>query len=82
MTYDEVVDYILNIPKFAKDGSGRGKSGNDNLRYVMTLLDNPCTKIKAIHIAGTNGKGSTTTHIKNILCELGYRVGVLSLIHI
>ena len=82
MTYDEVVDYILNIPKFAKDGSGRGKSGNDNLRYVMTLLDNPCTKIKAIHIAGTNGKGSTTTHIKNILCELGYRVGVFTSPHL
>lgn len=82
MTYNEVVDYILNIPKFAKDSTGRSKSGNDNLRYVMSKLGNPCLKVKSIHIAGTNGKGSTVAHTKNILCEMGYKVGMFTSPHL
>ncbi|MBO5193292.1 MAG: hypothetical protein J6B62_00195, partial [Bacteroidales bacterium] len=78
MTYEEAVNYIDNIPRFdiAKTGIGdksvsvqgfRGKSGNDNLKAVMKLLDNPELKIKAVHIAGTNGKGSTATFVASIL---------------
>lgn len=87
MTYEEAVNYIDNIPRFdtAKTGIGdksvsghgfRGKSGNDNLKAVMKLLDNPELKLKAVHIAGTNGKGSTATFVASILRARGYSVGV------
>lgn len=94
MTYEEAVDYIINIPRFniqnsvKRDGQAklksslRGKSGNDNLKAVMDLLGNPELNIRAIHIAGTNGKGSTATFVAGILRAKGYRVGVFTSPHL
>ncbi|MDE6025812.1 MAG: bifunctional folylpolyglutamate synthase/dihydrofolate synthase [Lachnospiraceae bacterium] len=78
MTYSEAVDYIFNIPKFNK----RGKTYNENLMRVMDKMGNPHMAHPSIHIAGTNGKGSTAQFIKSILVSAGYNVGIFTSPHL
>ena len=82
MTYEEALEFIENTPKFVTSGTGRNKSGNDNLRMVMAELGNPQDKKKSIHIAGTNGKGSTSRFVMCILAKMGYRVGTFTSPHL
>ncbi len=74
MTYNQAVDFIINVPRFNKYIE-EGYQANSTLLALMDKLDNPHLKVKSIHIAGTNGKGSTVQLIKNILVASGYRVG-------
>jgi dihydrofolate synthase/folylpolyglutamate synthase len=69
MNYNEAIDYIKNTAKFGS------KLGLDRTEKILELLGNPHKKIKTIHIAGTNGKGSTTAMITRILIDSGYTVG-------
>lgn len=69
LCYDEAMEFIHNA---GKSGSIMGV---DTMRELMRLLDNPQDKLKIIHIAGTNGKGSTLAMISTILTTAGYRVG-------
>lgn len=48
----------------------------ENVQNTLKGLDNPDEKLNIIHVAGTNGKGSTSTFIENILMEEGYKVGL------
>lgn len=61
--FDDYLDYLY----------GRGSSGEDhtlrNIRKVMEAFDNPQDKIKTIHVAGTNGKGSTAKMLANVLSK-------------
>ncbi len=70
MIYTEAVDYIHSLLKF---GIRPGLSGMDAL---LRLLGNPHKGLKYVHVAGTNGKGSTSTAISNVLIQSGYRVGL------
>ncbi|MCX7903475.1 MAG: bifunctional folylpolyglutamate synthase/dihydrofolate synthase [Caloramator sp.] len=70
MNYKEALNYIESIGKFGMN------LGLDRIKRICSLMDNPEDKLKIIHIAGTNGKGSTTTFISSILNEQGYRVGI------
>lgn len=70
MNYSQAVNYIHSLLKF---GIRPGLSG---MNALLCLLDNPHQKLKYIHVAGTNGKGSTSTAISNVLIEAGYRVGL------
>lgn len=54
------------------------KLGLDNIKYLCAKLNNPEDDLKFIHIAGTNGKGSTGAFISSILKEAGFRVGSYS----
>ncbi len=76
MTYDEVVKAILEIPKFAK------KTGTDNLKKILKALDNPEKKVSSIHVAGTNGKGSTTTYLAEIFKAGGLKTGAFTSPHL
>ena len=49
------------------------KLGLDNIKKLTELIGHPENKIKAIHIAGTNGKGSTAAILESLLCEAGYK---------
>ena len=69
MNYDEAMAYIKNTAKFGS------KLGLERTEKMLELLGNPHKKLKCIHIAGTNGKGSTTAMITRILVEAGYKVG-------
>lgn len=70
MIYTEAVAYIHSLLKF---GVRPGLSGMDALLH---LLGDPHKAMKYIHVAGTNGKGSTSTAISNILIDAGYKVGL------
>ncbi|GAB3050184.1 bifunctional folylpolyglutamate synthase/dihydrofolate synthase [Virgibacillus ainsalahensis] len=54
------------------------KPGLDRINYLLKLMNNPQYKMQAIHVAGTNGKGSTVSFIKNALRKNGYKVGVFT----
>ena len=53
------------------------KPGLSRIIYLLEQLDNPQNKIKTVHVAGTNGKGSTVTFLSNILQQYGLKVGTL-----
>lgn len=76
MTYEECVDYILSVPLFAS------KLGTDNLNRILDLLGHPEQSYKIVHVAGTNGKGSTCSFLMSILKCSGYRVGLFTSPHL
>ncbi|SEV86082.1 bifunctional folylpolyglutamate synthase/dihydrofolate synthase [[Clostridium] fimetarium] len=70
MKYNEVLDYINAIPKYGSEtGVVRGA-------YLLDRLGHPEKKMKVIHVAGTNGKGSVCAYLSNIIYESGYKVGL------
>lgn len=70
MTYEEAMNYISSVGRFGSN------YGLERTFRLLELLGNPHEKIKLIHIAGTNGKGSTTAMITKILRGFGYKVGM------
>lgn len=72
MNYTESLNYIHSIPKF------RRPLGNENLRRLLYLLGDPQKKLRFVHIAGTNGKGSTAAMTERILRESGYKTGLFT----
>ncbi|MDF2547951.1 MAG: bifunctional folylpolyglutamate synthase/dihydrofolate synthase [Anaerosolibacter sp.] len=70
MNYEQALDYIHSIYKFGS------KLGLDNINYLLQLMGNPQQGLKVIHVAGTNGKGSTCAYIRSVLAEQGFRVGL------
>src|SRR6185312_2251203 len=73
-TYSEVIDYLYSrLPVFHRVGSAAYKPGLDNIKALCTALGNPQDKLKCIHIAGTNGKGSTSHYLASILQSAGYK---------
>ena len=56
----------------------RSKPGLSRIEKLLSLLDNPQKKLKFIHIAGTNGKGSTSVITASILSEAGYKTGLFT----
>ncbi|MCM1499114.1 MAG: Mur ligase family protein, partial [Clostridium sp.] len=76
MTYQECVDYLLSVPLFAK------KLGTDNLNQILAIMGHPERKYPVIHVAGTNGKGSTCSFLTSILAQSGKRVGMFTSPHL
>lgn len=76
MNYQETVDYILNIPLFAK------KIGTENLTALLDRLGNPQDIPKVIHVAGTNGKGSVCKALATLLEKTGKKVGLFTSPHL
>jgi dihydrofolate synthase/folylpolyglutamate synthase len=72
MNYSEAIAYIHGTYKFGR------KLGLENITRLLELMDNPQEKLKVVHVAGTNGKGSTSAFIANILLEAGFNVGLFS----
>ena len=70
MNCKEAIEYIHSLEKFGIN------PGLERIRALCNLLGNPQKKLKIIHVAGTNGKGSTSTMISNILRKSGYNTGL------
>ena len=75
-----MIDNILN--ELFSLRTGKRRENIDDLKLIYALLGEPCNSVKVIHIAGTNGKGSTATFLENILLEAGYNVGKFTSPHI
>ena len=64
-----IEEYLSNFDKFTKDPT------LEAMEYIMSRFDNPHKKLKCIHVAGTNGKGSVCEMLNNCLIKAGYKVG-------
>lgn len=69
MNYEEAMNFIQNTNKFGS------VLGLDNIRELLERLGNPQDQLRVVHIAGTNGKGSTLAFLAGIFRESGYRAG-------
>lgn len=72
MEYQEVLSFIGGTKKFGK------KLGLERPRRLMGLLGNPQDSLRFVHIAGTNGKGSTAAFLSEIMMDAGYRTGLFT----
>jgi len=83
MTYDEVIHFLYNsLPVFHREGKKAYKPGLDNIITLCDQLKNPQHSFKSLHIAGTNGKGSSSHFIASILQEHGFKVGLYTSPHL
>lgn len=83
MTYSEAIQYLYDsAPAFHLVGASAYKPGFDNTIALMEHLANPHTKFRSIHVAGTNGKGSTSHLIAAVLQAAGYKVGLYTSPHL
>lgn len=77
MNYQETLDYLYSyLPMFQRIGAAAYKEDIYNTVELMKALGNPEKKFKSIHVAGTNGKGSSSHLIASILREKGLKVGL------
>lgn len=72
MTYEEALSYIHSVTWLGS------RPGLSRIRELCRLIGDPQEKLRFIHIAGTNGKGSTTSMLASILKEAGYKVGAFT----
>jgi dihydrofolate synthase/folylpolyglutamate synthase len=70
MNYAEALEYIHGIGRFGK------KLGLENITRLMRALGDPQDRLRFIHIAGTNGKGSTAAYLSSVMRAAGYRTGL------
>jgi len=83
MTYAQATDWLFNqLPMYQKIGKKAYKADLSNILKLAKHLNHPETKFKSIHVAGTNGKGSTSHMLASILQEAGYKVGLYTSPHL
>lgn len=81
--YEKTLNYLYEkLPMFSRQGAAALKPNLDNTIKMCELLGNPHNQFKSIHIAGTNGKGSTSHMLAAILQECGYKVGLYTSPHL
>lgn len=83
MDYPQTIEYLLTrLPLFSRIGAAAYKADLINIRELSSLLDNPEKKFRSIHIAGTNGKGSTSHMLAAILQKAGHKTGLYTSPHL
>ena len=83
MTYQDTVNWMFQqLPMYQNQGKTAYKANLDNTLLLADYLQHPEHKFKSIHVAGTNGKGSTSHMLASILQEAGYKVGLYTSPHL
>ena len=83
MTYPEILAHIFqSFPMYHRMGSAAYKEGLENIEQLAVMAGNPEKKLKAIHIAGTNGKGSVAHLLASYFQELGCKTGLFTSPHL
>ncbi len=83
MNYQETIDWMFNqLPMYQLQGASAYKKDLTNAHLLANHLDNPQKALKCIHVAGTNGKGSTSHMLASVLQEAGYKVGLYTSPHL
>jgi dihydrofolate synthase/folylpolyglutamate synthase len=83
MDYQETIDWMFNqLPMYQNQGASAYKKDLTNTIILSEHLGNPEKKIKCIHVAGTNGKGSTSHLLASVLQEAGYKTGLYTSPHL
>jgi dihydrofolate synthase/folylpolyglutamate synthase len=83
MTYSQTLDYLFSrLPMFSRVGAAAYKADLTNTIALCNAIGNPQTTFKSIHIAGTNGKGSTSHLLASIFQTAGYKTGLYTSPHL
>jgi len=83
MTYPQTLDYLYTrLPMFTRIGAAAMKKDLHNTIALCNHLSNPQDKFKTIHVAGTNGKGSTSHMLAAVLQKAGYKTGLYTSPHL
>jgi dihydrofolate synthase/folylpolyglutamate synthase len=83
VTYEEAVEYLFSqLPMFHRIGAAAYKPDIGNISQLCEALGNPHLKFPVVHIAGSNGKGSTSHLTASVLMEAGYKVGLFTSPHL
>ena len=83
MTYQETCDWLFSqLPMYQRMGKAAYKADLSNTELLMDHLEHPEKGFKSVHIAGTNGKGSTSHMIAAALSKAGYKVGLYTSPHL
>lgn len=83
MTYEQTIHYLYNkLPLYSNIGIKAYKADLNNTIALCEYLGNPQNKIKTIHIAGTNGKGSTSHMLASVFQQCGYKTGLYTSPHL
>lgn len=83
MTYPQTLEYLFaRLPMYQRIGPAAYKANLDNTHKIVELLGKPHLKLKCIHVAGTNGKGSSSHMLAAILQQCGYKTGLYTSPHL
>ncbi|HEX3767761.1 MAG TPA: bifunctional folylpolyglutamate synthase/dihydrofolate synthase, partial [Puia sp.] len=83
MDYPQTIEYLFTrLPVFSRIGAAAYKADLINILTLTKQLGNPEKKFKSIHVAGTNGKGSTSHMLAAILQKAGYKTGLYTSPHL
>lgn len=83
MNYQQTIEYLYNrLPMFSKVGGSALRHDLHNTRALCDILGHPENRYATVHIAGTNGKGSTSHMLSAILQQAGYKVGLYTSPHL
>jgi len=83
MTYQQTLDYLFTkLPMYQRVGAAAYKADLNNTIAICKALGNPEKKIKCVHVAGTNGKGSSSHMLAAILQQAGYKTGLYTSPHL
>lgn len=83
MDYQETIDFLYaQTPMFQQIGAAAYKPGLDTVTALSEAFGQPHKKLKAIHVGGTNGKGSTAHSLAAVLQKAGYKVGLFTSPHL
>ncbi|CAA9236174.1 MAG: Dihydrofolate synthase @ Folylpolyglutamate synthase [uncultured Adhaeribacter sp.] len=83
MTYSECLDYLYrHLPMFHRVGNIAYNKGLQNIEQLCAALGNPQHQFKSVHMAGTNGKGSSSNMLAAVLQEAGYKTGLYTSPHL
>jgi dihydrofolate synthase/folylpolyglutamate synthase len=83
MNYQETTEWMFNqLPMYQLQGASAYKKDLTNTLHLVDHLNNPQNSLKCIHVAGTNGKGSTSHMLASVLQKAGYKVGLYTSPHL
>ena len=83
MTYAETLDYLYSqLPMFQRVGAAGYKPGLERTEELVAAMSNPERQLRTVHVAGTNGKGSSSNLLAAVLQAAGYKVGLYTSPHL
>ncbi len=83
MNYSRTLDFLYSqLPMFQRQGASAYKDNLDNTIALCEMLNNPQNSFPSIHIAGTNGKGSTANMLASVFQQAGYKTGLYTSPHL
>ena len=83
MNYNETLNWMFNkLPMYQRIGAAAYKADLNTTIEVLNYLNNPQDNFKSVHVAGTNGKGSTSHSLASVFQEAGYKTGLYTSPHL